>query len=211
MPDVNFRAGLVNSKGQQKGVDSLIVTDLFELASNRAVADAALVTGDSDLAIGIELAQKKGVRIAVLGLEDLAVGVSSGQSREITDRADRVMRFGSGALGPIMRYVPRAAAPPGTGTAAAVATVPRPASAAVKVPVRTALSPTEKAAIEGAVKAFIATNPPPKGAIDASTKRIAASLDKALIHHVFTALAHGALDQLEKIHARACFRSMLGS
>ena len=56
LPDVNFRGGLVNSKGQQKGVDSLIVMDLFELASNRAVTDAALVTGDSDLAIGIDLA-----------------------------------------------------------------------------------------------------------------------------------------------------------
>src|SRR5437016_3565408 len=38
LPDVNFRAGMVNSKGQQKGVDSLIVTDLFELASNRAIS-----------------------------------------------------------------------------------------------------------------------------------------------------------------------------
>jgi uncharacterized LabA/DUF88 family protein len=95
LPDVNFRAGLVNARGQQKGVDSLIITDLFELASNRAVTDAALVTGDSDLAIGIDLAQKKGVRIAVLGIEDITAGVLHGQSREITDRADRVHRLGA--------------------------------------------------------------------------------------------------------------------
>jgi uncharacterized LabA/DUF88 family protein len=80
LPDVNSRSGLVNSKGQQKGVDSLIVTDLFELTANHAISDASLVTCDGDLAIGIDLAQKKGVRIAVLGLEDLAVGVSHGQS-----------------------------------------------------------------------------------------------------------------------------------
>ncbi len=104
LPDVNFRGGLVNSKGQQKGVDSLIVMDLFELASNRAVTDAALVTGDSDLAIGIDLAQKKGVRIAVLGIEDLTVGVLHGQSREITDRADRVHRFGSAELAEIRAH-----------------------------------------------------------------------------------------------------------
>lgn len=75
LPDVHFRAGTVNSAGQQKGVDSLIVTDLIELAANHAVCDAALVSGDGDLAIGVELAQKKGVRIALLGIEDLAVGV----------------------------------------------------------------------------------------------------------------------------------------
>lgn len=120
---------MVNARGQQKGVDSLIVTDLFELATNRAISDAALVTGDSDLAIGIELAQKKGVRIAVLGLEDLAVGVSSGQSKEITDRADRVIRFGSGALVPLMKYVPRAVpAAPATKVAAAT-----PGTGAVKM------------------------------------------------------------------------------
>ena len=66
--DVLFRAGTVNGKGQQKGVDSLIVTDLIELAANHAVVDAMLVTGDSDLAVGIDLAQRKGVRIAVLGV-----------------------------------------------------------------------------------------------------------------------------------------------
>jgi uncharacterized LabA/DUF88 family protein len=236
LPDVNFRAGLVNSKGQQKGVDSLIVTDLLELASNRAISDVALVTGDSDLAIGMELAQKKGVRIAVLGLEDLAAGVSSGQSREITDRADRVVRFGGAALAPIMRYVPRiakvvspigtvaAGAPVATAVsagigvgasagapaaavarAAATAAVPSTAPAGRKV-----LSNQEKSAIEAAVKAFIATQRPTAASIDASTKRIEASLDRALVHHVYTSLGHGALDQAEKIHARASFRAQLG-
>ena len=55
--DVQFRAGTVNGKGQQKGVDSLIVTDLIELTTHHAVCDAVLVTGDGDLAVGIEIAQ----------------------------------------------------------------------------------------------------------------------------------------------------------
>jgi uncharacterized LabA/DUF88 family protein len=67
--DVQFRAGTVNRRGQQKGVDSLIVTDLIELASHHAICDAVLVTGDSDLAVGIEISQKRGVRVAVLGVE----------------------------------------------------------------------------------------------------------------------------------------------
>ncbi|WP_188915691.1 hypothetical protein [Salinarimonas ramus] len=34
---VKLRLGFMNSQGQQKGVDSLIVTDLIELARNRAI------------------------------------------------------------------------------------------------------------------------------------------------------------------------------
>ena len=211
LPDVNFRAGLVNSKGQQKGVDSLIVTDLFELASNRAITDAALVTGDSDLAIGIELAQKKGVRIAVLGLEDHTVRVSSGQSREITDRADRVLRFGGADLAPTMKYAPRIAitvTSPQTGTAP-VKTVALPVSAGTPKNPTPTLSATDKAAIDNAVKAFITANPPPSGVVDTSTKRIDASVDRVLIHHVLTSLAHGALTGAEKIYARECYRAQL--
>ena len=109
LPDVHFRSGIVNAAGQQRGVDSLIVTDLIELASNGAISDAALVTGDGDFAIGIEMAQKKGVRIAVIGVEDTELGVSHRQSFEITSRADRVARLNVYDLSAVMRYVPPAA------------------------------------------------------------------------------------------------------
>ena len=109
--DVQLRAGTINGTGQQKGVDSLIVTDLIELTSHHAICDAILVTGDSDLAVGIELAQRRGVRIAVLGIEDLAGGVSHSQSFEITSRADRVAYLGRTDVSPLMRYVPQPAAP----------------------------------------------------------------------------------------------------
>ena len=210
LPDVSFRAGMVNSRGQQKGVDSLIVTDLVELASNRAISDAALVTGDSDLAIAIELAQKKGVRIAVLGVEDLASGVGPGQSKEITDRADRVVRFGRAELGPIVKYAPRIVAAPTTapraGTIRSVASArPTQSKGGFKI-----LNTTEKAEIDSAVKAFLAARAPLKSVVDPSTKRIEPSLDAALIHHVFATLGHRALDQSEKLHARASFRAHLG-
>jgi len=197
LPDVNFRAGLVNSKGQQKGVDSLIVTDLLELATNHAVTEAALVTGDSDLAIGIELAQKKGVRIAVLGIEDLAVGVSHGQSREITSRADRVGRIGSAELRPVMRFVPRAPVVPRGPTSVPPAATrkgkPGATTAAASAASPVSLTAPQKAAIETAVKAFIASNSPPPTVIDPSTKRIDAAVDRSLLFHVFTALGHGQL------------------
>ena len=52
LDNVKVRLGFVNSVGEQKGVDSLIVTDMITLARNRAISDAVLVSGDEDLQIG---------------------------------------------------------------------------------------------------------------------------------------------------------------
>lgn len=157
------------------------------------------------------LTQKKGVRIAVLGLEDLAVGVSSGQSREITDRADRVIRFGSAALAPVMRYHPHVPqATTATGSAnnhSHAAKRPKPAAVPAN---QKPLTAAEKTAIEAAVQAFIATSAPTPAVVDASTKRIEATVDRTLIHHVFTTLAHGQLTNNEKTYARSYFRAQLG-
>jgi uncharacterized LabA/DUF88 family protein len=101
---VNFRAGTINGKGEQKGVDSKIVTDLIELASNHAISDAMLVTGDGDLAIGIELAQRRGLRVAVMGLEDLTVGVYHSQSSDVTNIADRVVRISKIDIAPFLSF-----------------------------------------------------------------------------------------------------------
>lgn len=202
LPDVNFRAGTVNRAGQQKGVDSLIVTDLIELASNHAICNAALVTGDSDLAIGIEIAQKKGVRIAVIGVEDLSVGVSHKQSFEITSRADRVGRLGGAELRTVMRYVPQQAVAPQP-----TAPVPVPTSAQANAP------QAEEQRIEQAVKEFIAQQAEPHSltaAIDPSTKRIDSAVDRALIHHVFITIGR-KLTNPEKIHARAVLRTEVGA
>jgi hypothetical protein len=49
---LKVRLGFVNSVGEQKGVDSLIVTDMIALARNRAMAEAVPVTGVVDQAGG---------------------------------------------------------------------------------------------------------------------------------------------------------------
>lgn len=64
-----LRLGLVNSVGEQKGVDSLIVTDMIELARNRAVTDVVLLAGDEDLRIGVQIAQSFGVQVHLLGIK----------------------------------------------------------------------------------------------------------------------------------------------
>jgi hypothetical protein len=66
LPRLKLRLGALNSAGEQKGVDSLIVTDLIELARNHAIADAVLVAGDEDLRIAVQVAQSFGVRVHLL-------------------------------------------------------------------------------------------------------------------------------------------------
>lgn len=65
---IKLRLGFLNSQGQQKGVDSLIVTDLIELARNHAISDALLLSGDEDVRIGVVIAQSFGVRVHLLGI-----------------------------------------------------------------------------------------------------------------------------------------------
>lgn len=73
---VKVRLGSLNNAGEQKGVDSLIVTDLIELARNRAISDAILVSGDEDLRIAVQLAQTYGVRVHILAVGDAVRNVS---------------------------------------------------------------------------------------------------------------------------------------
>ena len=66
--DVKLRLGFVNHQGHQKGVDSLIVTDIIELARLRSICDAVLLSGDDDIRIGMQIAQNYGVRVHLLGV-----------------------------------------------------------------------------------------------------------------------------------------------
>jgi len=69
LSNVKVRLGFVNSVGEQKGVDSLIVTDMINLARNGAVGDALLMSGDEDLRVGVQQAQEFGVRVHLVGIK----------------------------------------------------------------------------------------------------------------------------------------------
>jgi len=73
---LKLRLGVLNNVGQQKGVDSLIVTDLIDLARNRAVVDAVLLSGDEDLRVGVQIAQSFGLRVHLWGAGNTAQNVS---------------------------------------------------------------------------------------------------------------------------------------
>ncbi len=84
LDDVKLRLGYVNSSGQQKGVDSLIVTDLIELARLSSISDAVLLSGDEDVRIGVQIAQNYGVRVHLLGIKPSR----GSQSNQLLQEAD---------------------------------------------------------------------------------------------------------------------------
>lgn len=73
---VKLRLGAMNSAGEQKGVDSLIVTDLIELSRNHAITDAIIISGDEDLRIAVQVAQSFGTKVHILAVGDHNLNVS---------------------------------------------------------------------------------------------------------------------------------------
>ena len=100
--NIKLRLGFINSAGQQKGVDSLIVTDLVELARNGAMCDAILVAGDEDTRIGAQIAQSYGVRIHLLGIEP----ARSNQSRQLIQEADTTSEWGRDVVTSFLSLLP---------------------------------------------------------------------------------------------------------
>ena len=88
LPFVKMRLGRINSAGQQKGVDTLMVRDLMVLSQERSIHRAAVLSGDEDLREGIEYAQDRGVRVAVVGID---AGGDLNQSPELVREADEAL------------------------------------------------------------------------------------------------------------------------
>lgn len=84
--NVKVRMGTLNGYGEQKGVDSMIVIDMIELARNHAITDAVLVSGDEDVRVGVQFAQSYGVRVHLIGIAS-AQGKNN-QSPSLVQEAD---------------------------------------------------------------------------------------------------------------------------
>jgi hypothetical protein len=82
LPGVKLRLGVLNNVGEQKGVDSLIVTDLIELARNKGISDAVIVSGDEDLRVAVQVVQSFGVRAHLLAVGDPKSNVSASLQME---------------------------------------------------------------------------------------------------------------------------------
>jgi uncharacterized LabA/DUF88 family protein len=99
---IKLRLGMMNSVGQQKGVDSLIVTDLIELARNRAISDAVLLSGDEDVRIGVRIAQSFGVRVHLIGITP----ARGSQSPQLMQEADTTTEWDTTIVGRFLSVLP---------------------------------------------------------------------------------------------------------
>ncbi|HEY0548495.1 MAG TPA: NYN domain-containing protein [Verrucomicrobiae bacterium] len=106
-PRVKLRLGFVNTVGEQKGVDSLIVTDMISLARNQAMADAVLLSGDEDLRVGVQQAQEFGVRVHLLGITPCR----GSQSLFLLQEADTTHEWAKADVGTFLAYNPRPVVP----------------------------------------------------------------------------------------------------
>lgn len=100
--NVKVRLGIINSQGQQKGVDSLIVTDLVELARNNAITNAVLLSGDEDVRIGVQIAQAFGVRVHLIGITPSR----GSQSGLLIQEADTTLEWDLSIIGSFLRHLP---------------------------------------------------------------------------------------------------------
>jgi uncharacterized LabA/DUF88 family protein len=136
LDDVKLRLGFINSHGQQKGVDSLIVTDMIELARLKSISDAVLLSGDEDVRVGVQIAQNYGVRVHLLGI----VPSRGSQSQQLIQEADTVTEWSAETIGEFLSV--REEIAPGKVSVAV--------EAEILVP-----SHDKKTTIEAAVRAFV--------------------------------------------------------
>lgn len=132
--NVKIRLGSINSQGQQKGVDSLIVTDMIDLARNGAMADAVLLSGDEDVRVAVQVAQAYGVRVHLLGI----VPSRGSQSKSLLQEADTTTEWDAKVIGKFLSLRETREAP-----------LPPPAKAKLKADVE--ISQELKAVVEALV------------------------------------------------------------
>ncbi|MFI6320523.1 NYN domain-containing protein [Nonomuraea sp. NPDC050556] len=121
LPWVKVRLGNLNARGQQKGVDAQIRSDLEALARHHAVTDTILLAGDEDMVPAVEAAQAYGVRIHLWGVEP---PYGTNQAERLVWESDTVEVISADFLRP---YFSRAPQPVTVVPPAAAATAPSPA------------------------------------------------------------------------------------
>lgn len=88
--NVKVRLGTVNTVGEQKGVDSLIMSDMIKLSRIPHIASAVLMTGDEDLRLGVQHFQEAGQRVYLIGITP----THDNQSKLLQQEADQVHAWG---------------------------------------------------------------------------------------------------------------------
>jgi uncharacterized LabA/DUF88 family protein len=102
-PSLKLRLGQVDARGQQQGVDALLVADMITLAKNHACSDALLLTGDDDIRPGVEQAQEQGVRVHLLGIPP----ARENQAAALVQAADSVRELTQDELRSFLSLAPK--------------------------------------------------------------------------------------------------------
>lgn len=90
--NIKFRKGVVNEFSEQKGIDTQIIKDVFELSFNKAFTRGVLLSSDGDLVVAAEIAQKFGLEIDLLHIPDTST------SLELKQEVDHVITFDEDCL-----------------------------------------------------------------------------------------------------------------
>ena len=101
--DVQVRLGMLNSAGEQKQVDPLIITDMMSLSQKGAVSDLVLVSGDADLIVGVQFAQEFGVRVHLRTIAPTRGNTSADLRHAVDTQAEWV----GADLSAFLRYTPK--------------------------------------------------------------------------------------------------------
>ncbi|MDA8283159.1 MAG: NYN domain-containing protein [Actinomycetota bacterium] len=204
LPYVKLRLGRINSAGQQKGVDTLIVRDLMVLSLERTIHRAVVLSGDEDLREGVEYVQDRGVRVTVLGIE--ASGRTN-QSTELLREADHTMKLPNSALQKALTRLPvlQSATPTGPTT-----TAPLDASAEVSAVGHMLDGAARSDAITDAVTTFVrqwaaAATPEEFAALMQQRPSIPQHIDAALLRSVVRATGQRDLDGDTRRRSRRAF------
>lgn len=146
-----LRLGVVNSRGEQKGVDSLLVTDLIDLARNRAITDALVLSGDEDIRIGVEIAQTFGVQVHLIGIKP----ARGSQSPDLIQEADTHTEWDETTISHFLAITPEE---PDDGCAPVVASASNFVSTSLDEAIETALNDTidelDQEKLQGVLRAF---------------------------------------------------------
>ncbi len=67
-PFTKLRLGMNANGGQEEEADSPLASDLIDLARNRAITDAFVLSGNEDMRMGVQIAQSHGVQVHLLGI-----------------------------------------------------------------------------------------------------------------------------------------------
>ena len=77
-----------------------LAQDLIELARNRAISDALILSGDEDIKIGVQVAQTYGVRVHLLGIKP----AKGSQSERLMMESDTCQEWDEAVVSQWMRF-----------------------------------------------------------------------------------------------------------